>query len=81
MNPLLTLAMSTLMTVSATSLAATAATPPDVAKKPHAVKAPFGATREDDYYWLGKPRVGPPSPRSIPAGAPTTARTRTCWPT
>ena len=52
MNPLLLLAMSTLMTVSATSLAATAATPPEPAKKPHAVKAPFGATREDPYYWL-----------------------------
>lgn len=27
-------------------------TPPDVAQKPHVVKAPFGATREDAYYWL-----------------------------
>ena len=26
--------------------------PPDVARKPHAVKAPHGATRNDDYYWL-----------------------------
>ncbi len=26
--------------------------PPDVAKHPHVVKAPFGATRNDDYYWL-----------------------------
>lgn len=26
--------------------------PPDVAKKPHAVKAPFGAERQDEYYWL-----------------------------
>ena len=26
--------------------------PPDVAKKPHAVKAPFGASRDDEYYWL-----------------------------
>ena len=26
--------------------------PPHPAKKPHVVTAPFGATREDDYYWL-----------------------------
>ncbi len=26
--------------------------PPDVARKPHVVRAPFGATREDPYYWL-----------------------------
>ncbi|MBV6850306.1 S9 family peptidase [Xanthomonas euvesicatoria] len=26
--------------------------PPDVAKHPHVVKAPFGATRNDDYYWF-----------------------------
>ncbi|TQT43154.1 S9 family peptidase, partial [Xanthomonas perforans] len=26
--------------------------PPDAAKHPHVVKAPFGATRNDDYYWL-----------------------------
>ncbi|MFC5570246.1 S9 family peptidase [Lysobacter yangpyeongensis] len=26
--------------------------PPDAAKKPHVVKAPHGATRTDDYYWL-----------------------------
>ncbi|MGY3266103.1 S9 family peptidase [Lysobacter sp. HA35] len=26
--------------------------PPDVAKKPHTVKAPFGAERSDEYYWL-----------------------------
>ena len=25
---------------------------PDVAKKPHEVKTPFGATRNDEYYWL-----------------------------
>lgn len=25
---------------------------PDAAKKPHEVKAPFGATRSDEYYWL-----------------------------
>ena len=26
--------------------------PPDVAKKPHAVTTPFGASRNDEYYWL-----------------------------
>lgn len=28
------------------------ATPPDAARKPHAVTAPNGAVRNDDYYWL-----------------------------
>ena len=40
------------MTLSTPSIAATAATPPDVAKKPHVVKAPHGAQRNDEYYWL-----------------------------
>lgn len=26
--------------------------PPAAARKPHEVKAPFGATRQDEYYWL-----------------------------
>src|SRR5678815_1857000 len=26
--------------------------PPDVARKPHVVKAPHGAERNDEYYWL-----------------------------
>ncbi|MDR2871399.1 MAG: S9 family peptidase [Xanthomonadaceae bacterium] len=26
--------------------------PPDAARKPHTVTAPFGASRSDDYYWL-----------------------------
>jgi oligopeptidase B len=26
--------------------------PPDVEKQPHQVRAPFGATRADEYYWL-----------------------------
>ncbi|TMN19236.1 S9 family peptidase [Pseudoxanthomonas sp. X-1] len=34
------------------TLAATQATPPDAAKKPHVVTAPFGAQRQDEYYWL-----------------------------
>src|SRR3546814_16430447 len=32
--------------------AAQAPTPPDVARKAHLVETPFGATRDDDYYWL-----------------------------
>src|SRR3546814_16644241 len=31
---------------------AQAPTPPDVARKPHVVETPFGATRDDPYYWL-----------------------------
>ncbi|WP_211327709.1 S9 family peptidase [Solilutibacter pythonis] len=27
-------------------------TPPDAAKKPHVIKAPHGAERNDEYYWL-----------------------------
>src|SRR3954453_5393985 len=26
--------------------------PPGVERRPHTVRAPFGATREDEYYWL-----------------------------
>ncbi|QGW66778.1 prolyl oligopeptidase family serine peptidase [Lysobacter soli] len=39
------------MSTTAPTLAATA-TPPDAAKKPHVVKAPHGAQRNDEYYWL-----------------------------
>ena len=35
-----------------TANAAETPTPPDAAKKPHVVKAPFGAERQDEYYWL-----------------------------
>jgi oligopeptidase B len=35
-----------------TAHAADLPTPPDAARRPHEVKAPFGATREDPYYWL-----------------------------
>ncbi|MFT4179415.1 MAG: S9 family peptidase [Thermomonas sp.] len=31
---------------------ANAQTPPDAEKKPHVVKAPHGAQRQDEYYWL-----------------------------
>ncbi|MET0892119.1 MAG: S9 family peptidase [Pseudoxanthomonas sp.] len=50
-TPLL-LAAAFLMTTSPVSVLALDAMPPDAVKKPHAVKAPFGATRNDDYYWL-----------------------------
>ncbi|WP_368563461.1 S9 family peptidase [Pseudoxanthomonas sp. UTMC 1351] len=45
-------AATLLMTVSYNSALAADIAPPDVAKKPHVVKAPFGAERVDDYYWL-----------------------------
>ena len=35
-----------------TAHAADLPTPPDVAKRPHVVKAPHGAERVDEYYWL-----------------------------
>ncbi|RDZ27600.1 S9 family peptidase [Lysobacter silvisoli] len=40
------------MTTSFHTVAADAAQPPHPAKKPHTVKAPFGAQRQDEYYWL-----------------------------
>ena len=46
------LATLLLMTTPFSSALAMDVTPPDAAKKPHEVKAPFGATRNDDYYWL-----------------------------
>ncbi len=39
------------MTLPLSSHAADSA-PPDAAKKPHVVKAPHGAARDDEYYWL-----------------------------
>ena len=42
--------VATLMTASVH--AAPARTPPDAEKHPHEVTTPFGATRNDDYYWL-----------------------------
>jgi len=44
------LLIAALMTLP--SHAADAPSPPDVARKPHVVTAPFGATRDDPYYWL-----------------------------
>jgi oligopeptidase B len=41
-----------LMTLPLTALSADLPAPPDAARKPHEVKAPHGATRIDEYYWL-----------------------------
>jgi oligopeptidase B len=45
---LATLLMTTTLSVHAADRLA----PPDAAKKPHVVKAPHGAQRNDEYYWL-----------------------------
>ena len=44
--------IASLFLMSSIASAQTPYTPPDVAKKPHVVKAPFGAERQDEYYWL-----------------------------
>ncbi|RYF65713.1 MAG: S9 family peptidase, partial [Comamonadaceae bacterium] len=44
--------IASLVLMSSIASAQTPPTPPDVAKKPHVVKAPFGAERQDEYYWL-----------------------------
>ena len=50
MKPNLLFLAALLMTT--TTHAADLPPPPDVAKKPHVVKAPHGAERSDEYYWL-----------------------------
>ena len=50
MKPTFLLFLALLMTDN--SQAAQTPTPPDVARKPHVVEAPFGASRDDAYYWL-----------------------------
>ena len=50
MKPAALLILASLMTTQ--SQAATPPTPPDAVQKPHEVKAPFGAVRQDEYYWL-----------------------------
>jgi oligopeptidase B len=50
MKPIPFLLLAALMTP--TAHAADLPTPPDAARRPHQVKAPFGATRDDAYYWL-----------------------------
>ncbi|HYM86407.1 MAG TPA: S9 family peptidase, partial [Pseudoxanthomonas sp.] len=52
MKPTSLLFAATLLMTTHASAFSPVATPPDAAKKPHEVKAPFGATRNDDYYWL-----------------------------
>ena len=46
------LLLATLLLMTDPTHAADQPSPPDVARKPHLVTAPFGATREDPYYWL-----------------------------
>ncbi|MET0290593.1 MAG: S9 family peptidase [Pseudoxanthomonas sp.] len=46
------LAATLLMSAPNFATLAATATPPDAAKRPHVVKAPFGAERQDEYYWL-----------------------------
>jgi len=50
MKPTFLILAAALMT--STSLHAQTPTPPDAAKKPYTVKAPHGAERSDEYYWL-----------------------------
>lgn len=53
MKPILfTLAATFLMTTTLSAPAAGLPAPPDAAKKPYTVKAPHGAQRGDEYYWL-----------------------------
>ena len=46
-----TVTIASLLLMTATSHAATP-TPPDVEKRAHEVRAPHGAVRQDEYYWL-----------------------------
>ncbi|KAF1697166.1 S9 family peptidase [Pseudoxanthomonas koreensis] len=48
----LPLLLAALMTLPTQPAPAAAPTPPDAARKPHQVEAPFGASRDDEYYWL-----------------------------
>ncbi|HLM53405.1 MAG TPA: S9 family peptidase [Pseudoxanthomonas sp.] len=52
MKPSSLIAASLLMMLPPTSVTAATATPPDAEQRPHEVKAPFGAVRNDPYYWL-----------------------------
>ncbi|MBB4132742.1 S9 family peptidase [Xanthomonas sp. 3075] len=52
MKSVLSFLIASLMITSVSSAFAALPSPPDVAKHPHVVKTPFGATRNDDYYWL-----------------------------
>ncbi|TXI50595.1 MAG: S9 family peptidase [Lysobacter sp.] len=50
--PLRITVLGLLMTLPLSGLAADLPPPPDAAKKPHEIKAPHGAVRNDEYYWL-----------------------------
>ena len=55
MNPnpyAVALALAMTMTTAHAQDSRPAPVPPDVAQRPHAVKAPHGAERNDEYYWL-----------------------------
>ena len=53
MKPIfLLLATPILMSLPSNPAFAADATPPDAEKRPHVVKAPHGAERNDEYYWL-----------------------------
>ena len=52
MRTALLLATTILMTLSTTSTLAANAVPPDAPRRAHTVKAPHGAERGDEYYWL-----------------------------
>lgn len=52
MKPTSLLLAVLLMSSPITSTFAATLNPPEVAKKPHTVTAPFGASRQDEYYWL-----------------------------
>ncbi|HWS76908.1 MAG TPA: S9 family peptidase, partial [Thermomonas sp.] len=47
-----TVLLASLVLMSSVASAQNPPNPPDVAKKPHVVKAPHGAERQDEYYWL-----------------------------
>jgi len=52
MKPVLSLLAACLMTLPVTSVHAAGLAPPQAPRQSHQVKAPFGAVREDAYYWL-----------------------------
>ncbi len=45
-------ALALAMSITSAHAATPTATPPDAAQRPHTVKAPHGAERQDEYYWL-----------------------------
>ncbi len=51
MKPVLYFLVASLMTTNS-AFSAPLPAPPDAEKQPHQVKTPFGAIRDDEYYWL-----------------------------